>query len=259
MPISKSDHSNCGWKKPQGYGFFSNNQIVQVLLAELPKLISCYPLAFIANQDKFLLVALLGVEHGRNVFISTSSEWDASYVPSSVRGYPFSLVRLNDDSLTLCISEECLVCTEAAPEPLFQPSGELAPHVANTVDFLRHCDANREVTQRAVDVLASMNLIEVWPIQYRYSDRLDTTRLSGIYRINQECLHGLEEKALKKLMECGALGLAYAQLFSMEQLQPLIARAKLQCSGQSPLAGMPELDDIFGSEDSFNFDFLKKE
>jgi hypothetical protein len=51
------------------------------------------PLAFARHQDRFLLVAVLSLTPGFNLFVSPTGQWLGRYVPSVFRGYPFRLAR----------------------------------------------------------------------------------------------------------------------------------------------------------------------
>jgi hypothetical protein len=64
-------------------------------------------MAFIKQQDNFVLVGLLSLTPGQNVFVAQDGRWLGAYVASVFRGYPFRLARAEGrDDLILCIDED---------------------------------------------------------------------------------------------------------------------------------------------------------
>ena len=88
--LSPSQHADQRFLPRDGYHFAAQLNIAGIFLAELPKLLPHYVVVFIKEGRHFLPMVLLGVGQ-KNLYVAPNGKWLGSYVPASVRGYPFVL------------------------------------------------------------------------------------------------------------------------------------------------------------------------
>lgn len=252
--VSRSEHAQAHWRQRHGYAFASERQFTEILLAELGSVLPHYALGFIKENNQYQLIAVLGLGGERNYFVGLDNKWMCAVVPSALRSYPFTLLADSESGeRVLCINEEYLSQNES-DSPLFQDDGELDSSTSSVLDFLTKRDRNRDLTQKACDSLADAGLIEPWPLNLTSDGTEETWPVEGLHRINEPALNSLGRSSLGSLRSSAALPLAYAQLFSMCQLNLLSERAKLLDLQKAQVDPNQELSGLFEDEGSLNFD-----
>lgn len=263
IPLDPATHTEAGWFKFRDYSFAARDHLVTVAMAEVTQVLPWYPLALVHNDqaDRYHLVALLSLQPGRNLYLSPEQKWQAPYVPSHYRGYPFAL---NQEG-QLCIDAESGLFTDTeqpGAQPIFE-NGELAELTAKVKQFHEQRQQALALTQKLVDQLQSAGLITPWAIKWQPNDKPQT--LKGYGGIDEDCLRNLAPEQYAELAQTGALGLAYVQLFSQPRIQDLQLRHRRQpAPGHAPKAEphlhavdpVDNLDAVFGEEDDdLEFDF----
>ncbi|MCD6008528.1 SapC family protein [Halomonas sp. IOP_31] len=259
IAISRTQHAEHHYQPRQGYRFAAEQPVASILLAELPKLLPHYALGFIQQGEQYQPVALLGLDGQTNLYVAPNGKWLGSYVPASLRGYPFTLANTEDGQTALCIAQDHLLESEQG-EPLFDGEGRLNERVQQTLNFLQECEKSRQLTQQAAKALGDSGVIEPWPLQVERGEGQEPLKVQGLYRINETALNELSAEAFASLRSHGALALAYGQLFSMHQLSQLTERAKFHAKhqAQQPVEKAPSepLESLFGGDDDeMVFDF----
>lgn len=258
VPVSSEQHAASKWRRFADYRFAASEAAAPIVAAEIAKAVPALPLVFIEEKGKFELSALLSVTPGQNLFVAPDGRWLGSFIPSSIRSYPFRLVTpQGSEQSILCIDEGCVVSTEnpLPGETFFGADGKLSPSLQQAVDFLTSLERNRIVTSLAVSSLAQAGVIKPWPITLK-SEQGDRV-VEGLNCIDEAALNALPNEDFIKLRATGALPIAYAQLLSMSQLGVFTHLAQIQ--GQmapKPLAPLPDtLDKLFDRTDNLEIRF----
>lgn len=259
IALSPSQHAGKHYLPRQGYSFAADQQAVPILLAELSKLLPHYPLAFILQENSYQPIALTGLGDNKNLYVNNDGKWLASYVPAFLRSYPFRILPSNNKQV-LCIQEDHLV-DDTQGHPLFDEENNLTKPVQDTLNFLNECDKNRKVTQNACDALSKADVIEKWPLQVKQAEGQEPVQVDGLYRISEKTLNEMDVETFAGLRGNGALGLAYAQLFSMNQINMLTELAKYHAQQKQKMQQQvpsqpeePDFDKLFGGDDLIKFD-----
>jgi len=93
-PITRQNHSDKSWTRFSSYSFASKSSIASLVSAEIAKaLAGRLPLAFVKEQDRYFLVAVLSFAPGTNLFVARDGKWLGEYIPAVFRSYPFMLAR----------------------------------------------------------------------------------------------------------------------------------------------------------------------
>jgi hypothetical protein len=254
--ISRSEHAQARWRQRKGYEFAADQQVVEVLLAELGNVLPHYALGFIKAKEQYQLIAVLGLGNERNYFVGLDNKWMCSVIPAAFRGYPFILLPNSESAERVLCIDEGYLSEDSNDTAVFQEDGELDPSTAKVLDFLNKCDSNRDLTQKACDSLAEANIIEPWPLKISAGDDEEAVPIEWLYRINEPALNKLSRSALAVLRSTSALPLAYAQLFSVHQLKLLSERAKLLDLQLAQVDSNQGISGIFEDEGSLNFDAI---
>lgn len=217
--ITKDIHANKYWQKFTNYHFTENERVAPLTLAELAKAQQSLPIAFIKQANNYQPVALLGLTEG-NAFVNAQGNWfQSAYIPAVFRAYPFRLGKNEAGQLLLCIDEDSGLVTDSPGEAFFDAQGNPSEKIQSVLNLLVQVEHNQEPTQMAMNALAEQGLISTWPLTLQAED--GEKRIEGLYRIDETALNALTGEALVQLIQTGGLGVAYAQLFSMQNMQTL--------------------------------------
>ena len=206
------------------------------------------------DDGSFQWVALVGVGGERNLYVTPDSHWFCSYIPASLRAFPFAVMKDQEGNGVFCL-EESYFSDDSEHNRLFQDDGELDPSVAKTLDFISQCEKNRQLTIKACASLKDAGLIQSWPISVERGKNLPPQKIDGMHCINEEKLNSIDAETLASLRDQGALTLAYAQILSMAQMEQLTLRADYLAKAGNKGAPSANLANILENEDSGSLNF----
>lgn len=253
--ISKRQHAQARYQPRQGYRHAAGQLVTPVLLAELPKLVTQFVLGFMPQQEGISAVVLLGVEDGHTLYLAPDGRWLGSYVPASLRGYPFTLLPDDQGQTVLCIDADHLTADPAQGERLFDEDGQPAEAVARQLEFQRQCAADRRRTQQAAQALQRAGVLEPWTLEVPRGEGEGVQRIDGLLRVNEKALNTLEADTYASL-QGAPMALAHAHLFSVHQVGQLTERLRWHEQGRQQKASAPGLEEMFGDDDDeLTFDF----
>lgn len=267
VALNKTDHHYAGWQKSDSLAFAANDMVVPVLVEEVPHLLPTMPLAFINQPDQngqsqFVLVALLSIQPGTNLFLHPTGRWLAGYMPAAYRGYPFRLLPDQNGKMVVCFDKDSgLVRDEPMPgdEVFFTSEGDLSEATKNVTKFLELCEKNRQITQVVVNQLAEKGVIREWPLSVS-NPQGDKHPLKGLYKADEDALRSLSPDDLADLSKSGGLSIAYAQLLSQHRVSvfPKLFNIRKEMEKmQASSSAEVDVDELFGEgSDTLNFDFL---
>jgi len=266
VPLSRTRHANKRLIVSELYPEAIGMPVVPLVGAELARASICMPIGFApegAAEDstpRFTPVAILSLQPGKNLFVTPSGEWLGDYTPSLFRGYPFALIRVDDDNpddLTVAVDEASSRLTDR-PEgiALFDESGEMAGHLRNMVEFLRQVEASAKTTTMACACLVAHDLIVPWSLSVQTSEG-EPQSVGGLYRVDEARLNALPDEAFLDLRRTGALVVAQLQLLSMQRLSVLPRLVQLQGQLAAAEQNRPKLGDMLdlGQSDEITFSF----
>jgi hypothetical protein len=254
LVITPEQHATAGWRRFTNYCFAQQEHLCPVARPELTQLLPWYTLAFIADesQQRFHLVALLSLQPQQNAYIDAAGRWLAPYVPAHLRSYPFGMNaegRLTVDTESELFQETC----EEGCEPFYGADGRESEALGKITEFCRQRLSGMALAQKLTTQLADAEVLEPWPITWQKGDQ--PQGIKGYYRVNEQKLHALSPEDCAEFTRSGAMGLAYAQVFSQARLADLKYReAKKQAA--SPAAVADNLEQLFGGgDDTLKFNF----
>jgi hypothetical protein len=241
--ISPKTHAGKSWKRFDSYAFTAKGHFAPLAGAEIAQAVSSLPIAFVKQQDRFSLIAVLSVTPGTNSFLNQHGQWLGGYVPAVFRAYPFMLAPAEGrKDLVLCVNDASgLIVDDTSAEPFFDADGQLAGPVKKIMNFLSQIEQNQAMTRQALTALADAQVIEKWPLKIQYNDQ--ETAVSGLYRVGESKLNAVSDDQFLKLRRTGSLAIAYGQLLSMANIRVFEKLSALHQSEDNRAAGNPD-DDI---------------
>jgi len=256
--IQSRQHLNAGWRPPTDYRHTQQDALAPITISEFSQSLPHYSLAFTQQSGEYQLVAILSLQSGLNLFVdANNNRWQAPYIPACYRSYPFNLLPNQKGDLVVCIDSDSGLFheqAEADDKPLFNADGQPTETLQKTIDFMQQRHKQQILTQQAVNQLAEHNLIQPWSVQIKTgSGENDVQDVKGLFRIDEKSLKVLKSDALSNMIQSGALAIAYAQLFSMNQINQLAERAKYHARQQSK-PEEPDIEKLFGNDDILSFD-----
>lgn len=227
--LDSSKHGQLGLSTSQSpYSFAAASNIIPVVINEITFAMAHYPLVFVMEEGATVpaLVALVGNGDGKNQFVSDTGAWRAqSYIPAWVRRYPFILVNQTAESpnAALAFDPTSDLLSDQHPVKLIQDS-QATEALNGVLAFQRNMAASLEATVAVAKALHEAEVLEAASLTFKAPDGTSEPKnVTGFMVVNEEKLRALDGAALEKLNQANALGLAFAQLFSMKNLQNLAA------------------------------------
>ncbi|WP_447529252.1 SapC family protein [Vreelandella sp. TE19] len=262
VPLSLNGFQGKRWLNTPDFNFVSNQRAIALVAQELPHALATMPLGFRKLEDgRHELVAICSLGNQQNLFVHLDGRWLAGYKPALLRSYPFlTKYDSGQDRHVLCIDEDSgLVIDESSQQgnPFFDDSGQLGEQLNRVKEFLTKWQKQREVTQKAVDMLSSLGLIVPWKLEIKQESGETLSGLNGFFRVDEAALNALPSQKIEALRQVNALPVAYAQLFSQHRITVLTRLNSMHSKNAETQFNENDIDSLFndGDEDiGFDFD-----
>lgn len=257
QPVTLERHGTRRWRRATSYAFAAGHSVAPIMGAELARAAMAMPIAWVPDADAYVPVAVLGMEPGQCLYLASDGSWTVSYVPAALRSFPFLLAPTQDGKRILCIDEESGLAPDGGDgEPFFESGGALAAGLQGVFKFLSDVENQRLPTQAASAALQKHGLLV--PLEIDLQLQAGIRKVQGLFRVDAAALDALADEAFIELRRSGALVLAYAQVFSMQNLPSLIALAqarerKLLAEAAMTKGGELDLSFLQGQGDTLRF------
>lgn len=228
VPLAANQHKSHALSERTRHPFAANVQAIPITVDEFALAQRFYPIVFGAGENAAPL-ALVGLREGQNLFCDAEGNWaDNAYVPAYVRRYPFLLARLTPDAkeLSLCFDDSAGYITAQAEGNLFQD--DKPTDVTQSV--LKFCEQFEIAIQRTrmfMNELHEMKLLQQGEAQIQPGgpNTAPAMTFRGFAMVAEDALQKIRAEQAKKMVKNGMLGLIYAHLFSLSNMQALYVMA----------------------------------
>lgn len=212
----------------KSFAFAAQANLLPLTFAEAGQAMRNYPLVFVAEGQTTALVALSGLSSGGNRFVDGNGEWrPGTYIPAYVRGYPFIAIRPDEKADPVLVFDPNAADFKATGgQPLIGANGEPSEQLKGIMAFQGEYRQLAERTYAMTHALKEAGVLEEGNLQIQPPPNTkggETQKIGGFLIVSEQKLKALSAEALKKLNDADALGLAYAQIFSMGSLEHLFA------------------------------------
>jgi hypothetical protein len=215
-------HGQICLRAPIDYRFAAGDAVVSLGMNELtPALVSC-ALAFVNSDEGLVIAAIQGVVPGQNLLVSAAGQWEGGYIPRAYRVHPFRMALSDNGDRLLCVDEaDSRLCgpDDVTGVALFDTLGNPTEVLSKISHEISVIEAERARMSQVCALLARHELLEPWPLKLELAGR--PHEINGLYRINEATLNKVDAAVLEELRDQTALLVAYAQLFSMQNIHTL--------------------------------------
>lgn len=189
--------------------------------SEIPLAICDYPVVLIKDgaTGGFRLVALLGFEGNRNLFV-IGENWAATYLPLNILRLPFCLGAPDGGTPEPCLDEASSLIGRVPGHALFQADGSETAFLAGRRKLLQDMLVDAGKTAAFVGALTAARLVTPMTITLNHADQ-SQREIEGAYTIDPLALETLDGTALVALRRDGHLGAIYAVMHSLGQIPRL--------------------------------------
>ena len=112
--VNKTTHGQKVWRRPTNYRFAAEEALTPIVLAEVVHVGSWMPILFVERPGRYVLSAMMSPVPKQNLFVGPDGQWLGGYMPSSLRSYPFRLLRPEgSEQMALCIDEDSGLVADA--------------------------------------------------------------------------------------------------------------------------------------------------
>ncbi|MBP8936863.1 MAG: SapC family protein [Agrobacterium sp.] len=264
IPVQYSTLGAKAWKPFSDYHFAAASAVAPLSAEEVAHAAHIYPLAFATGEHSTLL-AVLGLQPGRNLLVGENGRWITDYVPATFRAYPFKLIRIGEEQVALGYDKSSgLLVDEGRGEAFFGPDGEPTQRIRDLLQFLVTFNRGQQTAAAFGGKLKDAGILEPWPLAIEEEGGRKIT-VQGLLRVNEQALGALDDAAFLELRQSGALMLAYAQLFSMANITSIgrLAQIHTRQAQQVATLNRPQNSNapIFAAPggDTINWDMLLKD
>jgi hypothetical protein len=219
IPLDKNKHKDLRVKLSGDFAHAKDTHLAAASLREYAQIASCMPIIFIKDpkSDTTHSVAMLGIEHGVNLFMQ-EGKWSGHVVPLNIQRYPFD-VRPDGEKLGVFIDENSdlvgkegeALFTDEAPSPFLENRQKLLSELANS----------EMATRDFVKKLEDLDLLDSIVIRAQYANG-QQRNINGMQTISEKRLQDLDTDTILELHKAGYLGAIYAVLMSLGQLNRMV-------------------------------------
>jgi hypothetical protein len=221
--LDREKHHNLKLRAITNARFAAEVQNVPVVAAEFAEAALEYPLVFVkADDDHWVAMALTGLNPGKNLFVKETGQWDARYVPASVRRYPFILAA--DGSGQFRVAVDMVATTLGSDgQSIFTDAGEPTEATQSVMTLLESFQAQATFTDAFAQRLFDAGLLMEAHADLNEPDG-STQRLQGFYMVDEPKLQALSDEQVLSWFRSGELALVHLHLASLKNLSALQLR-----------------------------------
>lgn len=232
--LNRDRHAATKVRPITGFAHAARLHVAGLVAQEFPRAAALYPLVFLQdpNTARFRPVALLGLEEGQNLFVDETGRWKASYVPATIRQYPFTLALKEGTQadFVVCLDESSTNLGQDDGQPLFGEEGQPTSVLQGVVKYLTELQQMDVQTQGFCQFLADHNLLVKLNMQLQAGQTVKN--IQGAFAIDQARFEALPNDLFQQMRERGYLPAVYAHLMSLLQIERLMQLAQDSATDQ---------------------------
>lgn len=214
-------HAGCGVKPLTNFAFAAETNSVPIGAEEFYEAQAHFPIVF-STAEPVTAVAVLGMEHNRNLFVDADSNWRAgAYIPAYIRRYPFVFISAGESNYILGIDEGAEAFSRRDGQPLFD-GAEPSATTKHALEFCSAFQAQDQISREFAAALRSHDLLVPQRADVRGAGEAARS-LSGFTVIDEQRLAELPDSVFLDWRRRNWLGLAYAHLLSQRRWNNLAA------------------------------------
>ena len=221
--LTREDHGTLGLSKiDRPFDFVKSIKGVPLVAGEIQSAQKHYPIVFTEIENP-VLIMIVGIVEEVNLFVDEAGNWDKSaYIPAYLRCHPFAFARRPGDEYAVVIDRSSKAVTETPEVPFFD-GDDMSEGTQSRVDFCGQYNEERQRTKAFCERVKELGLLNGQRVTETMPDG-EEVRIADYLTIDSRKLTELDKDTLQDLHQDGSLSAIFAQLFSLENWNRLIAR-----------------------------------
>lgn len=233
VPLTYKQHKDLKLNPLVDFGFAKDMHLAALTVHEFMRAAAIYPIVFIPDGDGYKPVALTGLQPQENVFLDANGQWQASYIPASIRRYPFALVKTpTEGEFSIYLDAENENLKESEGLDIFTDKDQFSDEFTKLTEMLKEHQISDVLTQDFCQRLQDLELLAPLKIGYQIGDQ--GHNLEGCLVINEQAFNELCDDDFDQFKQSGYLPAVYAQGISMGQVERLVGLKQQQASEPKP-------------------------
>ena len=224
--LNKEVHGGLGMVSAgKPFGFCAKARAVPINITEAALAMKHFPVVF-THRENPVMVAVLGVVDELNLFVDDRGMWEPyTYITAYVRRYPFAVANENG-------GDRFAVVIDAAHEGFVRGAGEVplfandqpSEGTARAIDFCKQYETERVMTQKAMDMLQTFDLLAPQQANYTPTGATEPAVFAEYWGIDQDRLQKLTDDQVSALWKNGLLPIILAHIWSFSNWRELLNR-----------------------------------
>lgn len=233
VPLTYEQHKDLKLNPLTDFGFAKQMHLAALTVHEFMRAAAIYPIIFIPDGDAYKPVALIGLQPEENLFLDADDRWQASYIPASIRRYPFALVKTpTEGEFSIYLDAESNNLKETEGEAIFEEKDQFSESFTKLTEMLKEHQISDVLTQDFCQRLQDLDLLAPLKIGYQIGDQ--GHNLEGCFVLNEQAFNELSDDDFAEFRQRGYLPAIYAQGISMGQVERLIGLKQKQSTEPKP-------------------------
>ena len=236
VAIDNHIHRNLTVDPAKAQEMGADLHMLPVVTSEYLKLVVQFPILFTKNADtgQFVSVALMGFQPGENLFWQ-EAKLETLYTPLNISRHPFFVGKdeQSGDNYVMCIDTDSAAVSDTHVEPLFDQQGKASDYLKGAQDTLSQLIAGERDTLAFIQTLNELQLLVPLTLEITFENG-ESTKVKGMYSVDEDKLGVLSADELKRLRDAGYLSLIYTQIASLGQIYALIDKKNQRNNQTSP-------------------------
>ena len=226
QPLNKDTHANVKIAPQTQVEDLRSQHALGVVVHEFALAGAHYPVAFVKDEknDAYFPVVMLGLEQGKNLFVTEEGKWTGLYMPARYTHKPLTVIpsQENPNQFGIAIDMDAETVNEEEGDALFTESGEESEMLKTRKEAIVKYVEHEQITKAFLDQLDSFDLLKPQNLTVKVSGK--EFALNGLYLVDEEKLNGLSDEDYLTLRKRGFLAPIYAHLGSMHKVTALIEK-----------------------------------
>jgi hypothetical protein len=233
VPVSSGRHRKCCVDMGAQYAFARKINAVPLLAVEFQSAATEYAVVFAPVGDAVVPVAMLGARNGENLYLGSTDQWQAKYIPAFVRRYPFVFATTDEGkTFTLCVDEAFQGLNYLGKgQALFDADDQPTAYVREVLQFQQEYHAQNLRTEAFCKRLQELDLLQPMTAQFTL-DKGENVAIGGFMIVDRDRLKALSDADLAWLARSDGLELIHTHLQSVRNFNEV----KVRLGGALPAA-----------------------
>lgn len=218
--LSQNLHQNLKISSIKSYEFLKSQNLINIFANEADIIAKDFPIVFITGE-KTSLIAIISIDGVKNIALGKKNEWKGSYVPSSIKTYPFLTIvnEKNKNERIILLDKDSELLDENKGKPLYTKKGEESKYLKDIKEQLLLASEQEIHTQKIIDMLDKSGILENGSVSSKEADKI---LISGFKIVNRKKLYELPDSTLASWARNGILTFIDAHLKSLSNIEKLI-------------------------------------